>query len=208
MYAEIDDIVKYTNVLEAVCMQQPNPDIKPENGPHERRTQKAGHTLFLVTGLLLCFLLLAAIAAAFFVGGGEGTPRKIMGYSFFTLMSDSMDSQIPMGSIVVIRHTDQQKIIIGDVVTYIRENNTTVTHKVVDIFEDYSHSGMRGFETQGVDIPLPDPDIVYANNIIGRVVWHSAFIGRMLIFLLVNWIYVVIVVVLLVGANVAVRKFF
>jgi len=177
--------------------------------PPEAPQQAKGRRLFSrAAGFCFYAVLLTAIAAAFFLGGGSGAPRTLMGYSVMMVLTDSMHSEIPRGSLVAIKRVDPAEIRVGDDVTYIREDNSTVTHRVIGIAENYGGSGMRGFQTQGVDNRLPDPDIVYANNIAGKVEWHNAFIGQTAVFLRLNWAYAVILAVILLALTVTLRIFF
>jgi hypothetical protein len=56
--------------------------------------------------------------------------------------------------------------------------------------------GVRGFETKGIENPMADEDIVYADNVIGRVIYHTAAIG---VFLSYIKAHIVMVAALLIG---------
>ena len=104
-----------------------------------------------------------------------GNPRDgfhLFGYSGFTVHGGSMHSEIPEGSLVLTQKTDTKKIIVGDDITFFNRDNSIVTHRVVDIVENYKdgkESQDRGFLTQGIANKLPDGDIVYSENVIGVV---------------------------------------
>jgi signal peptidase len=95
--------------------------------------------------------------------------RNIAGYSFYTVLTPSMQSVIPQGSLVITKRTDPVDIKKGDDITYLREDNSTVTHRVINIIENYDDTGERGFETKGTENELPDPRIVFAANVVGVV---------------------------------------
>ena len=159
----------------------------------------------------LCFyaFLLAAIAAAFVVssGGGAGdAPRSLMGYSVMSVLTESIQPVLPKGCVVLVRTVDPLEIRQGDDVTYLREDNSTVTHRVVGIVED--REGLPRFRTQGVDNPLPDPELVRADNVIGKVVWHSALLGQAAALLRLNWMFAVIFAALLLALAFTLRVFF
>jgi signal peptidase I len=120
------------------------------------------------------FLFYAAIALCIFVAltinSGNGGVKSILGYSYMNVLTPSMESVIPPGSLVITKtEVDPDSIQVGDDVTFLREDNRSVTHRVVGIIEGYGGDGTRGFQTKGVDNPDPDPDIVAAKNIIGLV---------------------------------------
>jgi len=100
-----------------------------------------------------------------------------------------MQSEIPRGSFVLIRETDPNRIEVGDDITFMMNATTTVTHRVIGIYENYNDSGERGFQTRGVDNRFVDEDIVQANNVIGRVQFHIPLLGAALSFVAANvWI--------------------
>ena len=200
IHAEMDAIRRYIG-MEDGGAAPPAPQEMP-------RQAKAKRAISRITGVCFYAVLLAAIAAAFFIGGGGGAPRSLMGYSVMMVLTDSMHSEIPRGSIVAIKRVDPAELQVGDDITYIREDNSTVTHRVIGITENYAGSGLRGFQTQGVDNRSPDPDIVYANNIAGKVEWHGAFIGQAAAFLRANWIFTVILAGIVLALTVTLRIFF
>lgn len=132
---------------------------------------------------LVFFAVVISAALALYMSGaldGGGSPRVIFGFSADIVLSGSMQSEIPQGSLVLVREVDPNGIQIGDDITFLTEGNSLVTHKVVDITEDYQQSGMRGFKTKGVDNPHPDKDTVYEDNVVGKVVFHNLLLGSIL----------------------------
>ncbi|MDR3209927.1 MAG: signal peptidase I [Oscillospiraceae bacterium] len=157
----------------------PIPEGAPIQPPRQKRRgyiKRLGDGLFY---LALALVLLVAFTRA----SVSGAPRVILGYSYFTVLSSSMQSEIPRGSLIFVKQTPDSEIKVGDTVSYQRDAHTNVTHKVVEIFENYNNSGARGFRTQGVNNPAPDPDIVYAANVVGVVVLHIPMAGAALAYL-------------------------
>lgn len=164
-----------------------------------------------VTGALF-YLLLAAVVVATMLfmntQSGAGVPRSILGYSAMTVLTRSMQSEIPQGSFVVVRVTDPRALQIGDDITFLRNERTTFTHRIVTIHESYADTGKRGFQTKGVDNAAPDADIVLAGNVIGKVIFHSEPIGRFFNFIKHHLLFSGMVCVLLLGLFMALRMFF
>lgn len=162
-----------------------------------------------VVGVCFYAILAVMVLGTFYISGGNGAPRPIGNHVLMMVLTDSMESTIPKDSVVLVRtNIDTGQINIGDDVTYIRKDKSTVTHRVVAIAENYSDSGMRGFQTKGTDNPIPDPEIVYADNIIGKVEWHSSFIGQVVEFVRVDWMFIAIFFVILLVLNVTLRRYF
>jgi signal peptidase len=109
---------------------------------------------------------------------------------------------------ILVKHTNANKIQIGDDITYLMDATNTITHRVVEIIENYNDSGDRGFQTQGVNNASPDPGYVYAANVVGVVVLHVPTLGAALTYL-GGHIYIVFIMFgLLLGLSFALSKLF
>ena len=126
-------------------------------------------------------LLFLLIVGAVFISQGEKIP--VLGYSFMNVLTWSMEPDIPQGSLVIIRETDPNAIQVGDDITFMKNPDTSVTHRVIGIREEYNGSGERGFETQGIANDTPDFEIVPAVNVAGVVMYHVPRLGSWLAWL-------------------------
>jgi len=156
----------------------------PAAVPAVRSKRRSGKIVFdvLFYGLLLCL-----VGSAFLFSRGDKKP--VLGYSFMNVISGSMQSVYPVDSLVVIKETGADAIRIGDDITFVREDKTAVTHRVIGITENYDETGERGFETQGVDNDAPDFEIVSAVNVVGVVKFHIPRVGQWLEWLRGNLIF-------------------
>ena len=161
----LDDIKTMTGIVRAES--EPAPD-KQDSG--KSAIKKLSDVLFYV---MIAFILVVTLV----YGGKPHEGFHLFGYSGYTVLSGSMQSEIPEGSLVVTKIVDPSEIGIGDDITFLREDDLTVTHRVVSIIEDFHGSGSRGFQTQGIENPNPDDDIVYAGNIIGLVKFSIPELG-------------------------------
>jgi len=128
----------------------------------------------------VCAALAIFVATAYLLVAGDGRPRVILGYSAYIVLTDSMQAEIPQGSLVVAKETDPLAIETGDDITYLKSDSNLYTHRVIGIFDNYEQSGMTGFQTQGIENEEPDREIVYADNVIGKVVFHNLQLGLIL----------------------------
>lgn len=126
----------------------------------------------------------------------SGVPRNIGGYAPLTVLTKSMDSVYPKDSFLLTKVVDPNQLKIGDDITFLKENNTTVTHRIVGIEENYQQTGQRGFETKGVDNPAPDEDIVIADNVIGQVIYSNLWMGKAMLIVRKNLLLTAILMVL------------
>lgn len=145
------------------------------------------------------FLIVLVVSAALLKGGDSGAPKSLAGFSMFTVLTGSMQDEIPQGSLVITQQTDPQKLKIGDDITYLSSPTTTVTHRIVGIIENYKDTGQRAFETQGIMNAKPDEQPVPAGNVVGKVIFHSYALGRVFTVLSEHWLIFLILLVLTVA---------
>jgi signal peptidase I len=119
--------------------------------------------------------LLVVAALLYSSGGSPGAPPSIFGFSVLRVLSGSMQSELPKGALAVVRKTPPEELAPGDIITFVESNGTTTTHKIIDVFNRYSTQGYTGygFRTRGTENLLPDPNIVIAPNVVGKVVFHT-----------------------------------
>ncbi|MDR1131746.1 MAG: signal peptidase I [Oscillospiraceae bacterium] len=117
---------------------------------------------------------------------GMGGRRGLLGYSYFSIVSTSMQSEIPRGSLAVVKRAAPQTVNAGDDIAFHYGGSAVVVvHRVLRIITD-GENGLT-FETKGTDNPLPDPARIRADNVIGRVVYHTAELGDVFLWLRARW---------------------
>jgi len=158
---------------------------------------------------LVFYLVLVAIALLVLLySSTNNAPRNIFGFSACTVLTSSMQSEIPVGSFVLIKHVDPATLQVGDDITYLRTATTTVTHRIITIYENYDGNGNRGFETKGIENTRPDQAIVIADNIVGKVIFHNLTIGLLISFIRDNLLTCAVMVAMILGLFAALRLIF
>jgi signal peptidase I, archaeal type len=137
-------------------------------------------------GSTLFFGMVIAAILALLIYPQNGIGKNIMGYSYYNVLSASMQSELPMGSFVLTKSVSVESIEEGDNITFLKDSTTIATHKVIEIIENYDNSGSVGFRTKGTENPKPDEDIVYASNVIGKVVFSIPVLGYILSYIAKN----------------------
>ena len=140
---------------------------------------RTGDLIFYITLIIIFVVGMASILS-------ENANRNIFGFSFYEVVSGSMQREIPQGSLVVVRKANPAKIQIGDDITF-ETGNDKLTHRVVGIIENYEGGGQRGFETKGLENPVPDKEIVSAEKVVGKVLFHIPRAGSMAAFAKDRW---------------------
>jgi signal peptidase len=186
--------------------QQPTviPVRREATTPGKRRIQVISivSDVFFYVAILIIFIQILTS------DGTSGAPKMIFRYSFFTVVSESMQDEIPKGSFIVVRRTEPAQLSIGDNITYMRDSSTSVTHQIIDIYEDFQGGGSRGFQTKGVNNLNPDPGIVHESNVLGKVVFVIPVAGAIISYLNTNILLLVVIFVLCIILSFSLRGLF
>ena len=167
--------------LDAVIPNIPAPAIRApvENiftrlrQARQEKKEKRRGVLKRAAGILLYAAIVCVLLITVILNGRSDQKLTLFGYSGFTVLSESMQSEIPEGALVLVKRVDPDHIRVGDDITFIRrKDNLTVTHRVIRIDDHYGESGGKGFQTQGIENAAPDQDVICADDIIG-VVKHT-----------------------------------
>jgi len=159
-------------------------------GKHGRR--RVAHSVFSLAFYLVLIVLVVGAQSLF---GGNAGPRVLFNYTALNVLTDSMQREIPQNSLVIVHRVDPNTIQVGDNVTYMSNQKVSVTHKVVGIIENFEDTGQRGFQTKGVENRSPDRKIVYAVNVVGKVVYHVPAVGAAIAWANGNILLLLIVVI-------------
>lgn len=142
----------------------------------------------IVSDLIFYGILISMVVAVVAVTGGNGKgPRVFGGYSAFVVLTGSMEEVIPKGSLVITKSVDPSELQVGDDITYMVSETTTVTHRIIEIEEAYLNTGERAFRTQGVMNAEADVNPVAAVNVVGKVIWHNKPLGTVISYGQENW---------------------
>lgn len=112
---------------------------------------------YVGVGLCAAFLALFAYTA---IAKALGNPLpRIFGWGQAVVVSGSMEPEIPVGALVLIREQDSYQS--GDVVTYLNDSGNLVTHRLVSLSDGTAVT--KGDANNAEDFP------VQAERILGRV---------------------------------------
>lgn len=121
-----------------------------------------------IIGILLILFVIACLLPVFV--------PKIMGREVFTVVSGSMEPEIPVGSLVIIKKADPLKVQAGDIIAF-RRNGTVVTHRVVE-----NQSEARQFITKGDANEMEDLEPVSYTGLVGLMTHHFGGVGNLMAF--------------------------
>jgi len=185
-----------------------HPRTEQAKTEEQQDKDKKKNTGRLVSDVAFYAVIAFILIATLLYSGRAYNGFHIFGYSGFSVLSGSMEREIPQGSLVITKEVKPENIKIGDDITFIRRDNATITHRVVNIIENYEGSGNKVFQTQGLENPEPDPDLVFPGNIIGVVQYTIPGLGFFLNYIADNIGLVFIILGGVLVAVIAISKAF
>lgn len=112
----------------------------------------------VITWFLVAVMILLAVAL---VG------IRVIGFQPFAVLSGSMEPQYEVGSLIYVRSVDYKDIKDGDVITFMMDEDTVATHRVVGIVPDDEDPAVLRYRTKGDANENEDGTLVHYKNIIG-----------------------------------------
>jgi signal peptidase len=105
----------------------------------------------------------------------------LAGYHLQSVQSGSMQPTYPVGSLLVVEPIDPSDVRVGMPLMFVSpEDHRTVTHRVVGAIE---RDDSLSFRTQGDANGRPDPALVTASEVRGRVRWAVPRLATLLTWL-------------------------
>lgn len=179
--------------------------LEEHSEPEEHKPPKEKKGIFWDVVFYVALIVLV-LGVLFVKSGSGGAPVSIAGFSIHTVLTGSMQDEIPQGSLVLARQVDPAALQIGDDITYMKDETNTVTHRIVGIIENFEDTGQRAFETQGIMNKAPDKLPVPAANVVGKIVFHNYPLGVAMSFLSQHWHLLLLFLLLFIGLFGAIRS--
>lgn len=121
--------------------------------------------------LTTVLVALAVLLAVLLVGA------RLIGLQVFTVLSGSMEPTYPTGSLIYVKQIPTEEIDAGTVITFMLDEDTIATHRVVAVVPDAEDPSVVRFRTKGDANEAEDANPVHCNNVIGTPVFHIPQLG-------------------------------
>lgn len=122
----------------------------------------------IVTSIIVALAVLLAIAL---VG------VRLIGFQVFTVLSGSMEPTYHVGSLIYVKDVDYTELEAGDVITFMLDEDTVATHRIVEVVPDETDSSVLRFKTKGDANAAEDGSLVHHKNVIGTPVFTIPKLG-------------------------------
>ena len=124
--------------------------------------------LQIISTILVALVVLLAVAL---VG------VRLVGIRTFTVLSGSMEPTYHVGSLIYVKKVDPTTIRPGQVITFLLDENTVATHRVVEVVPDEDDPSTLRFRTKGDANDAEDGTLVHYKNVVGTPVFTIPYLG-------------------------------
>ena len=146
--------------------------------------KKSGNkVLSVISGIVCVFLTLILISNLIIIVKGALYPERppsAFGFTSMIVLSGSMSGDAPdhieVGDLIITKAVDTKTLKTGDVITYMENGKTTVTHRIIGINEDGT------FRTKGDANISEDRLPVKHEEIIGKYIYRIPKLGDIAMF--------------------------
>ena len=125
----------------------------------------------LWNGLTTVLVALVVILAILLVG------VRLVGLTPYVVLSGSMEPTYHTGSLIYVKKVDPFTIEAGTPITFMMDEDTIATHRVVGVVPDEEDSAVIRFRTKGDANDAPDGSLVHYKNVIGTPVFSIPYLG-------------------------------
>ncbi|MDY7222689.1 signal peptidase I SipW [Halalkalibacterium halodurans] len=130
----------------------------------------------------LLFLLMISVAMLSIISHASGGKPTVLGHQLNVVLSGSMEPAFHTGSIIAVKQVEGNGtgFQAGDVITFLKEDNTLVTHRIVEVLQNGDHVQ---YVTKGDNNDAADLEPVLAANVVGEYTGFTVpYLGYILTF--------------------------
>ena len=102
---------------------------------------------------------------------------RLTGIQVFTVLSGSMEPTYHTGSLLYVKSVDYTEIEAGQVITFMLDEDTIATHRVVEVVPDEEDESVIRYRTKGDANDAEDGSLVHYKNVIGTPIFSIPYMG-------------------------------
>lgn len=121
-----------------------------------------------VTWILVALVLVLALLLA---------GARLVGMQVFTVLSGSMEPTYHVGSLIYVKSVDYRELEAGDVITFLLNQDTLATHRIVEVVPDAEDPDTLRYRTKGDANEAEDGSLVHYKNVVGTPVLTVPYLG-------------------------------
>ena len=129
-------------------------------------------TVKKIWNTITSLLVILVVIGAMLLGG-----VRVLGYQVFTVLSGSMEPVYHTGSLIYVKDVDYRDLGEGDVITFMLNEDTVATHRIVGVVPDEADPSVIRYRTKGDANDAEDGALVHYKNVIGTPVFTIPKLG-------------------------------
>lgn len=102
---------------------------------------------------------------------------RLVGLQVYTVLSGSMEPTYHTGSLIYVKEVDAAQLQAGQVITFMLDEDTVATHRIVEVLPDEEDPAVIRFRTKGDANDSEDGGLVHYKNVIGTPVFTVPYLG-------------------------------
>lgn len=151
---------------------QPTAKPAPKPAPVPKPTPKQKSAFMRVWNVFTTLLVAVAVVLAVTLAG-----VRLVGLQVFTVLSGSMEPVYHVGSLIYVKTIDPADLVVGDDISFMLDEDTVATHRIVGIVPDENDPSVLRFRTKGTANEQEDGSLVHYKNVIGKPVFTIPYLG-------------------------------
>ncbi len=145
----------------------------PASTPKQKNIPKKNKSAFLRIWNVFTTLLVAVVVVLAVTLAGV----RLVGLQVFTVLSGSMEPVYHVGSLIYVKTIDPADLVVGDDISFMLDEDTVATHRIVGIVPDENDPSVLRFRTKGVANEQEDGSLVHYKNVIGKPIFTIPYLG-------------------------------
>ncbi len=102
---------------------------------------------------------------------------RLLGVQVYAVLSGSMEPEYPTGSLIYVRPVEPAELEVGDVITFMVNEDTVATHRIYEILVSEEDPTVIRFRTKGDVNNAPDGSLVHYKNVLGSPIFAIPYLG-------------------------------
>lgn len=102
---------------------------------------------------------------------------RLVGLQPYVVLSGSMEPEYHVGSLIYVKDVDYTQLQAGDVITFMLNEKTVATHRIVEVIPDETEPGVVRYRTKGDANDVEDGSLIHFRNVIGSPVFTIPYLG-------------------------------
>ena len=141
--------------------------------PKKHKSQNKPKSVFMRVWNIVTtvFVAVTVVLAVALVG------VRILGIQVYTVLSGSMEPEYHVGALIYVKKADSTELTVGDDITFMLDEDTVATHRIVGIVPDENDPSILRFRPKGVANEHEDGTLVHYKNIVGKPIFTIPYLG-------------------------------